>query len=101
MYGLSECVKRVDSPPGKEGQRAEERGERGGRKNRDAIAEPPLMPREAHPCSPESMNRLGFLLEVIHQDVMAEVQRGGEVGFAPADLGHLLHEIHEVMITGE
>src|SRR6478752_7097801 len=35
--------------PGKEGQRAEERGERGGRKNRDAIAEPPLMPREAHP----------------------------------------------------
>ena len=35
-----------------EGQRAEERGERGGTrrlKKRDAIAEPPLMPRAAHP----------------------------------------------------
>ena len=36
-------------PSCKEGQRAEERGERGGSEEMRSAAEPPLMPRAAHP----------------------------------------------------
>ncbi len=45
------------------------------------------------------MNCLYFLPQVIHQYVLAEVQRRCEICFAAAYLSHLLHELDQRAIT--
>ena len=39
------------------------------------------------------MNRAGFAIHVIHQQILAKGIRSREIGFAAADLRHLLHEV--------
>jgi hypothetical protein len=41
------------------------------------------------------MYRPGLAVHVIHQQILAKRKGRSEVGFAAADLGHLLHEIHQ------
>jgi len=45
-----------------------------------------------------SMNRLGFSRHVIHQQILAERVRRGEVGFAAAHFRYFLHELHQAII---
>ena len=41
------------------------------------------------------MYRPRLAVHVIHQQIQAQRKGRSEVGFAAADLGHLLHEIHQ------
>ena len=47
------------------------------------------------------MDRLDFFLQIIHQDVLAEINRRCEVRLPSADLSDLLDEVDEVIIAGE
>ena len=40
-------------------------------------------------------------VHVIHQEILPQVVRRGEVRFSAAQLGHLLDELHESVIAGE
>src|SRR5262245_52833547 len=42
-----------------------------------------------------------LLVHVVHQDEVAEGVGGGEVGLAPAHLADLLHEGHQLVVTGQ
>ena len=48
-----------------------------------------------------SMYGFDFLLEVVHQNVLAEIHGCREVRFAAADLGDLLDEVDEVVVAGK
>src|SRR5215472_9961275 len=47
------------------------------------------------------MNVTGFSLQEIHKQVLPEVVRGGEVGFAAAHLRDFLNEIDERIVGGQ
>ena len=38
---------------------------------------------------------------VVHQEILAEGVRSGEVGLSPGDLGHLLDEGDEIVVLGQ
>src|SRR6266581_3967673 len=48
-----------------------------------------------------SMDGAHFLVQVVHEDELAQAVGGGEVGLAPAHLGDLLHEGHQVAVAGQ
>src|SRR5215831_19298711 len=48
-----------------------------------------------------SVDCFDFLFQVIHQNVLAEIHGGREVGLPAADLGHFLHEVDEVVVAGQ
>src|SRR5258708_7804568 len=48
-----------------------------------------------------SVDVAGFALHEIHQQVLAEVLRGGEVGFAAAHLGDFLNEVDQGIVGGQ
>src|SRR5688572_984986 len=48
-----------------------------------------------------SMDRSGFLIHVVHEDVAAERARGCEVRLAVADLGDLPDEADEIVVARE
>src|SRR6185436_15900859 len=50
---------------------------------------------------PGSVNRLGFLVHVVHQDVLAEGVRGSEVRLALADVGDAADEADQVVVARE
>src|SRR5579863_6416650 len=47
------------------------------------------------------MNVAGFAADIIHEQVLAKGVWRGEVGFAAAELGDLLHEVDEAVVAGE
>src|SRR2546425_6081565 len=49
----------------------------------------------------DSMNRLRFLVHVVHQDVLAERIRGREIRLAFADLGDTADEAYEIVVAGQ
>src|SRR5262245_50293703 len=48
-----------------------------------------------------SVNRLRLLVHVVHQDVLAEGVRRGEVRLALADLRHTPHEAHQIVVASK
>src|SRR5204863_5052423 len=48
-----------------------------------------------------SMNRLRFLVHVVHQDVLAERIRGRKIRLAFADLGDTADEAYEIVVAGQ
>ena len=48
-----------------------------------------------------SAHPLRLLLQEVHQHELPQAHRVGEVGLAPADLAHALHELHERPIAGQ
>ena len=47
------------------------------------------------------VNSFGLPGHVIHQQVLAEGVRSGEVSFAAAHLRHLLHKLHQAVVAGQ
>ena len=48
-----------------------------------------------------SVKGSSLALHVVHQEVLTEIVRGGEVGFAFAHLSNLLNELNEAVVGGE
>src|ERR1700730_14206561 len=48
-----------------------------------------------------SVYRTRFALHVIHQEILAQVVRRGEVGFAFAHLRYFLDELHQAVVRGQ
>ncbi len=44
------------------------------------------------------MDVFDFLLHIIHEQVLPESVRRGEVGFAAAEFGDLLDKVHEAIV---
>jgi hypothetical protein len=47
------------------------------------------------------MDRTGFAVHIIHEQVLSEIVGRGEVGFATAQFGDFLDKVHQPEIAGQ
>lgn len=47
------------------------------------------------------MHRPRLPVHVIHQQILPQIVRGGEVRLAAADFGDLLNEVHQPVVAGQ
>src|ERR1700730_10293460 len=59
------------------------------------------MSQNADPEQVKLMDVARLFPDVIHQQVLAQRVRRGEIGFAAAELGNFLHEVDQAVVAGE